>query len=48
MPGGEDAHAGVQAAVSGGFDCAAMGDARDDEKAAYHLGGFGDLLKAVE
>ena len=44
----EDAHAGVQAAVGGGFDCAAMGDARDDEKATYHLGGFSDLLKAVE
>ena len=26
----EDAHAGVQAARAGGFDCAAMGDARDD------------------
>ena len=40
----EDAHAGVQAAVSGGFDCAAMGDARDDERAAYHLCTFSDLL----
>ena len=43
----EDAHAGVQAAVSGGFDCASMGDARDDKKAAYHLGSFGDLMKVI-
>ena len=43
----EDAHAGVAAAVSGGFDCAAMGDARDDEQAIYHLEKFSDLLKYV-
>ena len=43
----EDAHAGVQAAVSGGFDCAAMGDAKDDERADHHLNSFGDLLQAV-
>ena len=29
----EDAHAGVEAAVAGGFDAAAMGDARDDDRA---------------
>lgn len=40
----EDAHAGVEAAVAGGFDCAAMGDARDDERAAYHLNAFDDLM----
>ena len=40
----EDAHAGVEAAVTGGFDAAAMGDARDDERAAYHLNRFSDLL----
>lgn len=40
----EDAHAGVQAAVSGGFSCAAMGDARDDERADFHLTRFGDLM----
>lgn len=44
----EDAHAGVQAAKAGGFDCAAMGDARDDEHADYHLSTFADLLKAAE
>lgn len=43
----EDAHAGVQAAVSGGFDCAAMGDAKDDPLAAYHLQAFSDLLNIV-
>ena len=41
----EDAHAGVQAAVAGGFDCAAMGDAKDDPSAAWHLSRFSDLLK---
>lgn len=43
----EDAHAGVQAAVSGGFDCAAIGDAKSDPLAAYHLQAFSDLLSAV-
>jgi len=40
----EDAHAGVGAAVSGGFDCAAMGDAKDDSRAKYHLAAFPELL----
>ena len=40
----EDAHAGVEAAVAGGFDCAAIGDARDDERAVLHLEKFSDLL----
>ncbi len=44
----EDAHAGVEAAVTGGFDCAAIGDARDNERAKWHLEKFSDLLKAVE
>ena len=44
----EDAHAGVQAAVSGGFDCAALGDAKDDPKATYHLTTFADLLEATK
>ena len=43
----EDAHAGVEAAVAGGFDCAAMGDAREDERARYHLAAFSDLMKAI-
>ena len=44
----EDAHAGVEAAVVGGFDCAAMGDARDDERAKWHLRSFGDLPRCLE
>ena len=44
----EDAHAGVQAAVAGGFDCAAMGDALEDGNATYRLSVFSDLCKAVE
>lgn len=44
----EDAHAGVQAAVSGGFDCAALGDAKDNPKATYHLTTFADLLEATK
>lgn len=43
----EDARAGVQAAKAGGFDCAAMGDAREDARATYHLQAFSDLLKAI-
>ena len=41
----EDAHAGVEAAAAGGFDCAAMGDAKADPRAAYHLKRLSDLLK---
>ncbi len=40
----EDAHAGVEAAVAGGFDCAAIGDAREDSRAAYHLTQLSDLV----
>ena len=43
----EDAHAGVEAAAAGGFDCAAMGDARDDERARWHLKRFSDILGVV-
>lgn len=43
----EDAHAGVQAARAGGFDCAAMGDAREDALADYHMMNFAELLQAV-
>ena len=40
----EDAHAGVEAAAAGGFDCAAIGDAREDARAKYHLTRLSDLL----
>lgn len=43
----EDAHAGVEAACAGGFDCAAMGDAKDDPKAMHHLNAFSDLLNVI-
>lgn len=43
----EDAKAGVEAAVAGGFDCAAIGDAKDDPRAKWHLTGFADLIKSV-
>ncbi len=43
----EDAHAGVQAAVAGGFDCAAIGDASMDAAAKYHLTTFADLLNCM-
>lgn len=43
----EDAHAGVEAACAGGFDCAAMGDAKDDPKAMHHLNAFSDLLTVI-
>ena len=39
----EDAHAGVEAAVAGGFDCAAIGDAKEDPRAVYHLTQVSDL-----
>lgn len=44
----EDAHAGVEAAVTGGFDCAAIGDAKDDLRAKYHLHTFSDLRKDMK
>ena len=43
----EDAHAGVEAAKAGGFHCAAIGDAKDDPCAEYHLVHFPDLLRYV-
>lgn len=43
----EDAKAGVSAAVAGGFDCAAIGDAKDDPRAAWHLERFGDLMNVI-
>jgi len=43
----EDAHAGVEAAVNGGFDAAAIGDARDDARAKWPLDALPDLLRIV-
>lgn len=44
----EDAHAGVEAAVNGGFDCAAIGDAKDDPRTNYQLASFRDWLNVTE
>lgn len=43
----EDAHAGVEAAAAGGFDCAAMGDACQDARAQWHLRRVSDLQAIV-
>lgn len=43
----EDAHAGVEAAVSGGFDCAAIGDARDDPRAVWRLQSLSELCECL-
>ena len=41
----EDAKAGIQAAVSGGFDSAGLGEAADCGMATYAMKTFGDLKK---
>ena len=43
----EDAHAGIEAAWRGGFDSAAIGDARGDEKASYHLDLLSDIISCL-
>ena len=40
----EDAPAGVEAGCAGQFDCAAIGFARDDVRARWHLTNFAELL----
>lgn len=40
----EDAKAGVDAAVAGGFDCAGMGDAANYIKTKYRVGCLADIL----
>ena len=44
----EDAKAGLEAAIGGGMDCAAMGDAVASGLATYDLTEFSDLLKITE
>ena len=44
----EDAHAGVAAAAAGGFDCAAVGDARDDGRARWHLTEIPEVIRCLE
>lgn len=40
----EDAQAGIEAAVAGGFDSAGIGEAAEHEQVTYGLSRFGDLL----
>ncbi|MBQ8653321.1 MAG: beta-phosphoglucomutase family hydrolase [Clostridia bacterium] len=44
----ENANAGVQAALGGRFHCAALGDAKDNRLATYHLKTFADLAGIVD
>lgn len=44
----EDAKAGLETAIGGGMDCAAMGDAVASGLATYDLTEFSDLLKITE
>lgn len=44
----EDAKAGLEAAIAGGMDCAAIGDAVESGLGTYNLKTFSDLLKATE
>lgn len=44
----EDAKAGLEAAIGGGMDCAAIGDAVKSGLGTYNLTMFSDLLKVVE
>jgi beta-phosphoglucomutase len=43
----EDAKAGIDAAVSGGFASAGLGSAKDYSKCTYHLDSFSDILAVV-
>ena len=44
----EDAHAGVEAAIVGGFECAAAGDTGDDGRAGWQLSRFPDIMKCPD
>ena len=44
----ENANAGVMAALGGRFHCAALGDAKDNKLATYHLKTFADLAGIVD
>ena len=41
----EDAEAGLDAAIAGGMECAAIGEATKCGKGTYNLSTFADLLK---
>jgi len=44
----EDAEAGVDAAIAGGMDSAAIGDAVKCNRATYNLTTFSDILNIVD
>lgn len=44
----ENANAGVQAAMGGRFHCAALGEAKENKLATYHLETFADLAGIVD
>ena len=44
----EDAEAGIQGAIAGGFDSAALGPAASSGMATYNMKSFGDLLTIAE
>jgi beta-phosphoglucomutase len=44
----EDALAGIEAAIRGGFGAAALGDARHTKHTVYHLERFSDLMRYLE
>jgi len=41
----EDAQAGIEAAIAGNMESAAVGDARICKKATYHMNAFSELLR---
>jgi len=43
----EDAWAGIEAAIAGGFDSVGMGDATRDDRATYKINGFSEILPIV-
>jgi len=43
----EDARAGIEAAIAGGFDSAGIGDAAEDERATYIITRFEELISIV-
>lgn len=44
----EDAYAGIDAALGGGFECIGIGDASTYEKATYRINNFQEILECIE
>ena len=44
----EDAHAGVEAAHRGGFDCVGMGDAYGSDLTNYRINGIGEVVYIIK